>query len=48
MLSLGLSLPSVATLSQGVPVPPSGFVFVTDDLDGAYLVDGGAYLIAEA
>ncbi|TDX65268.1 hypothetical protein EDE12_103246 [Methylosinus sp. sav-2] len=28
MLSLGLSLTSVAALSQGVPAPPSGYGYV--------------------
>lgn len=46
-LSLGLGL---TTLKQGggVPRPPVGFVFLTDD-DGAYeLDDDGAYLLEVA
>ena len=35
----------IATLSKGVPVPPYGFVFLTD-VNGAYLTDpSGAYLL---
>lgn len=42
---LGLTL----ARSKGVLVPPAGFVFVVDDLDGSYLVDSdGSYIITEA
>jgi len=35
----------LVTLSQGVPTPPSGYVFLVG-ADGAYLIDAdGAYLI---
>lgn len=36
------------SLSQGVPVPPAGFVFLVD-VDGIYLTDAdGAYLLEAA
>ena len=44
-LGLGLGLGHSPIKGGGVPTPPSGFVFLTDN-DGAYLIDqDGRYLV---